>query len=123
MSLIDTIYRQVPTLDCKGLCQAACGPIGCSSIEAETLQNNGIIPPGIRVHPTQGDLTCSHLSDAGRCTIYEHRPLVCRLYGAVKKLQCPHGCKPKGGFLPDAKAKELLDQLDAGQQPHFGFTL
>ncbi len=93
--------------------------IACSAAEAENMSNNGIIPPQTHNHPKFGELTCTHLTNEGRCAIYEHRPLVCRLYGAVKRMKCPHGCKPKGGYLPEEKARELIKELeDLGEQPY-----
>ena len=107
------VYADVPDVPCKGLCQEACGPIGCSAIEADQLQDNGLALPRVRVHPQQGPMTCSHLTDAGRCAIYAHRPMVCRLFGAVKAMTCPHGCRPAGGMLTDEAARALAMELQA----------
>jgi Fe-S-cluster containining protein len=30
----------------------------------------------------------------GRCTAYEHRPLICRTFGSVEGMRCEHGCRP-----------------------------
>lgn len=30
----------------------------------------------------------------GRCSVYVVRPLLCRLWGMVDKMRCPHGCVP-----------------------------
>jgi Fe-S-cluster containining protein len=40
-------------------------------------------------------LICPYAVD-GRCEIYEKRPLLCRMFGAVDDplLTCPHGCGP-----------------------------
>jgi hypothetical protein len=35
--------------------------------------------------------SCELLVD-GRCSIYQDRPLICRLYGVAEGLPCPHGC-------------------------------
>ena len=112
MSRTADIYAQVPDVACKGLCHGACGPVVTSSVEADSLRDNGINQPMPVTHPVHGPLTCSHLDDAGRCRIYDHRPLICRLFGAVEGMKCPHGCRPKGGYLPDSKAAVLLDALD-----------
>jgi uncharacterized protein len=117
------VYAAVPNVACKGLCQRACGPIACSATEADVMRDNGINPPGVQTHPTLGAMTCSHLGAAGRCDIYAHRPLVCRLYGAVKALRCEHGCRPAGGFLSEAKARGLLAAVDDGRPPHLSFEV
>jgi hypothetical protein len=75
--------------------------------EAVILQKHGSLPevvPGTI-------LICSKKID-GRCSIYEDRPLICRLYGSVDKFACPHGCKPTGGFLPERKARKLLARAE-----------
>lgn len=110
MTLVAAIYSQVPEVNCKGLCQQACGPIGCSGIEAVALQDAGHALPRTVNHPTQGALTCSHLSPEGRCRIYEQRPLVCRLFGATPAMRCPHGCRPQR-FLQEGESRELLRVL------------
>jgi Fe-S-cluster containining protein len=118
MTLIDDVYAQVPEVPCKGLCQRACGPIACSGLEAQALQDAGHTLPAIVDHPTQGPMTCSHLSPEGRCRIYAQRPLVCRLFGAVPEMKCPHGCRPKGGYIGDGKGRALVQSLhDASDLP------
>lgn len=53
-------------------------------------------------------LACPLLDKNKSCTIYEIRPLICRLFGLTKILRCPFGCKPTK-WLKDKKAKRLLD--------------
>jgi Fe-S-cluster containining protein len=51
--------------------------------------------------------TCPYL-EKGKCTVYEVRPTVCRLWGIVKKMPCEYGCTTI--VLSDAledKIKEL----------------
>jgi hypothetical protein len=53
-------------------------------------------------------LTCSALDGVGRCSVYEERPLLCRLWGAVEKMTCQFGCVPADGWLdPDVEAEVL----------------
>jgi hypothetical protein len=113
------LYRMIPDVACKGLCQKACGPIACSAIEADALRDNGINPPEVVDHPTYGPLTCSHLDASGRCSIYDHRPLVCRLFGAVAKLPCPFGCKPQHGPIQQGVIDEIFAALEDGRPGHF----
>lgn len=116
-------YALVPEVPCKGLCRKACGPIACTAREAEAMRDNGINPPGVRDHPTEGSMTCSHLTDAGRCAVYENRPMVCRLFGAVRAMRCPFGCKPSTGYLTDVQARALLVAVDDGRPPHVAIQL
>lgn len=91
--VIEEIYRSLPRLDCKGLCHDSCGPVVATLAEEDRMHAKGIRPP----HP-RFDLACSKLSADKRCTIYEDRPLVCRLYGMVTEhdvMSCPYGCVPE----------------------------
>lgn len=56
---------------------------------------------------------CSELTADGRCAIYEHRPYVCRAYGAVNHpyMTCPHGCEIEGGALSEKRSAELLANI------------
>jgi len=103
------IYAKVPTFRCKGLCQSNCSIISCSNWEAsrahECAQPNDVTDP----------YWCPFLSD-GRCSIYEIRPLICRLYGAAVGLECPHGCEVDGELLTKKVAGELVNlSLSAGR--------
>jgi Fe-S-cluster containining protein len=55
-------------------------------------------------HPC--DFKCSLLKE-GKCSIYRIRPLICRLFGLTKKMQCPFGCVPDK-WLDDNIAKGML---------------
>lgn len=102
------LFKAVPDVECKGLCAKVCGPIAMSAAEeALILAKHGVVP---EVSPV--DHACSALRD-GRCSIYEDRPLVCRVYGAVRELRCPYGCAPKGGLLPSREARKLLKRAEA----------
>lgn len=60
-------------VDCRGLCESSCvADVGFGTDD-------------------QG--RCTRLV-AGRCASYEDRPMVCRLWGSVPEMPCPHGCKP-----------------------------
>ena len=40
----------------------------------------------------------------------EVRPLICRLYGLVKRMACPWGCQPDR-WMTDVEAYELLRKV------------
>jgi hypothetical protein len=68
------------------------------------------------------DFTCPALTDAGQCSIYEKRPMICRIYYADKDRPCPHGCRPiePAKYMTYAEARALLDQalkLGTAQRP------
>ncbi len=100
---LDSIYSSLPKLDCKGKCQAYCGAITLSSLELERIVSQiGPIPP------MRSCRTCSLLDGkTGQCTIYDIRPLICRLWGVVLEMKCPWGCEPDR-WVSKEEAQKLL---------------
>lgn len=101
---LEAVYRRVPDVKCKGKCAECCGPILCGGAEWAR-----IVPLAGAVAAIGGDLSCPLLKD-GRCSVYAVRPLICRLWGAVKAMRCPHGCRPSR-WLSDAEARDLLNTV------------
>ena len=100
------LYSQIPSFKCKANCTDCCGPVPISSYEAKQL---GI--PGQHLTPTKpGTLKCIFASKTG-CTVYDKRPMMCRLFGTTKHplLTCFHGCRPKNQ-LTKTKARKLITQ-------------
>jgi Fe-S-cluster containining protein len=108
---LERIYRAVPTVACRGLCAEYCGPIDMSDEERRRIADRGVtIPPVDHAFQAIIDGTpnaCPALVD-GRCSVYEDRPLICRLWGAVESMPCEHGCEVTPGLLMDAGAHTLL---------------
>lgn len=118
---LEALYAQVPDAGCKGLCADACGPIGMSAREQQRLAEAGHHVPqpedALRSLGLFGDFNCPALVD-GRCTAYDVRPMICRLYGAADDLRCEHGCTPDGGPLPAEQARRLLRlSVETGGRP------
>lgn len=59
-----------------------------------------------------GDYSCPALRE-GRCTVHEQRPAICRMWGTVDSLPCPHGCAVSPGMLPDSQAFGILREIHA----------
>jgi len=56
------------------------------------------------------DITCVYLTSKRRCSVYDARPLMCRVWGVIKSLSCMHGCIPERWLTPSeflAIAQEL----------------
>jgi len=107
---MQAVYDQVPAMaDCKGACWISCGPASMTPWERRRLAAAGhpITTEDI-ARKAPFDFWCDALGPDGRCTAYGIRPLVCRLWGAVEWLPCPHGCRPEGGWLPDEVAFRLI---------------
>lgn len=101
LSQLDTLYAQLPRLECKRLCQDCCGPVPMSRLEwARIVQRLG--------HAPQGDesLVCPMLV-RGSCRVYTIRPIMCRLWGLVQAMACPFGCVPER-WLTDKEASRFI---------------
>lgn len=105
---IREIYKEIPDIDCKGLCSEACGPILMTKPEREVLKSHGY-----KGH--NSNLECSLLGVNLRCQAYEHRPTICRLWGTINPiLLCPYGCEPRDGsrLLDDKQARAIIDRIN-----------
>ncbi len=107
---LQELYSQVPDANCKGLCHQACGPIEMGELERQQIREGGVeILPAVDML-VSGNTDCAALSPLGKCTVYEQRPMICRLYGVVETMRCEYGCKPDGGFLTVEQGNQLLLQ-------------
>lgn len=109
---LDAIYAELPKLRCIGKCQDACGPILLHAAEAKRFEAEGLAVPDIPSMLASGHLDCTYLGPLGNCTIYDKRPLICRLYGMVEKMRCEHGCQPER-WLSDDEAHDIMRRIDA----------
>lgn len=111
MTAMRELYALVPEVNCRGLCASFCVPVYMSHAEAAVV-NAHASDASRRAGPCSalGVPRCPKLSAQGRCTVYEHRPMVCRLWGAASQFECPHGCRPAGDRLTAQQCLELLLQ-------------
>lgn len=109
------LYKQVPQIPCKGLCQNSCGPLACSDVEYDVIEGRAGKPL-----TTDEELTCTMLSKSGHCTVYGDRPMICRLWGAVPKMPCPHGCGATLMLSDEEGGALLIESLDVGGRRRIG---
>lgn len=99
------IYASLPSMQCRGKCQASCGSVGMTGLEQQRIaERHGKRLPRMAAF----EHSCPALGPFGTCAVYEDRPLVCRLWGLVQSMACPHGCVPDGGWLDEAKGREAM---------------
>jgi uncharacterized protein len=103
--LFEKLYSKLPTIQCQGLCHEACGPIAGSKFEIERIEK-----AGGKDLVVMDDLNCTFLTKDKKCSVYEQRPLICRLYGTVKRLRCEHGCEPSR-WLSDQEVSAILREV------------
>lgn len=102
------LYEALPKINCQRKCQQSCGPVLGTRFEVERIKRKSGVP--LDFNPKT--LTCNKLGPTtGECLIYHLRPMICRLFGLVKKMQCPHGCEPEY-WLTDAQAKSFLQTAE-----------
>ena len=65
---------------------------------------------------------CTLLDVHGACSVYAYRPLICRLWGTVKRMQCPHGCEPER-WLSDEEAHEMIQEVERIENPAMRLNL
>lgn len=99
---LKALRDQVPKIECKGLCHHSCGPVPMSNAEFQLLKD-------AKKLPQEGALDCPFLTSEKKCSIYEDRPMLCRLFGVVNHhmMRCPHGCEPER-YLTEEESAALL---------------
>ena len=102
MRILREVYESIPNAGCKGLCVDACTTIPVFTIELAQLEAaTGRTLPTFAAGDDVGGMILGSeigvpcpLLVMGRCSVYDHRPLICRAFGSVEGLRCPHGCRP-----------------------------
>lgn len=126
------LYEQVPAGSCSGACHGACCFIedAVSVRERERVERASgrkleTIDHGIATSAEEADYDpfgnplarwrCSMLTEDGRCSVYDDRPMICRLFGVTKGIECHASCKPEqergDGMMM------LFDAMEAGGRP------
>ena len=98
LRILAEIYATVPDAGCKGLCWEFCTSVPVFPLELEQLEEKAgrklkTFPIGGATLTGPPGAPCPYLV-LRRCTVYEVRPLICRVFGAAEGLPCPHGCAP-----------------------------
>lgn len=113
---IRDLYKEIPDLACKGFCANSCGPIDMSDTERSRLVDLGVEIPVFtteraRAWADGARLDCPALSPMRTCSVYEDRPLICRLWGVAESMPCVWGCRPVRE-LTDAEAYDLIFKVN-----------
>ena len=88
--IIARLRENIPTFECVPGCHDCCGPVTTSSEEMSRLP----VKTDAEHEAALNDLRCVHLGPNG-CTVYEERPLICRLFGTTPRMPCPNGRHPE----------------------------
>ena len=95
---INYLRKHIPSFNCTPGCHDCCGPVTASSEEMARLPEKSEADHNAALE----ELSCPHLgtfsganTNNKGCTVYEERPLICRLFGTTPKLACPNGQRPE----------------------------
>ena len=101
---IARLREKIPTFECTPGCHDCCGPVTTSSEEISRLP----VKTDAEYKAALQEWNCVHLGPNG-CTVYDERPLICRLFGTTPNMPCPNSCRPK----------EMIDSKTERQIHHF----
>lgn len=124
-SELKRIYAQLPTIECKKQCTAYCTTIMLTELEHELIlkaegsvgptegyvMSDRALTPGQPALMTRTCGLCPALKD-GLCSVYDRRPLICRVFGLTQLLRCPFGCTPSR-WLSERESKKLFMRMAA----------
>ncbi len=82
--------NRIPSFECIPGCHDCCGPVTTSSHEASALP----VKEDAEHDEALSKWSCTYLGSKG-CSVYDDRPLICRLFGTTATLRCPHGRRPE----------------------------
>ncbi|OCH18921.1 MULTISPECIES: YkgJ family cysteine cluster protein [unclassified Aliivibrio] len=88
--IIEILRERIPSFECTKGCHDCCGPVTTSSEEMSRLP----VKTDAEHEAALDEYNCVHLGPNG-CTVYEERPLICRLFGTTPRMACPNGCRPE----------------------------
>lgn len=131
MRTLQEIFNSLPTIECKGLCSDSCGTFHISPAEMANISKfvnehnqpwhqflsrvdaiTKALDHTMNHAEGCGCFKCPYLEN-GKCTIYDARPLICRLWGVSEGLGCSYGCKINGKKLSKKEAHAILDEVEA----------
>jgi Fe-S-cluster containining protein len=95
------LYRRIPEVPCPPGCVQCCGPVAMTTEELERLDKETQV----------SDLRCPFAVPGKGCSVYEIRPFLCRIFGAIegKKFKCPLGVISENP-LTEKEAKFLFKE-------------
>lgn len=115
LAKIDSLLSEIPTFKCKDGCADCCGPVEMSRLEYHRcVKASGRSADELRQRMERNFkrkvYQCALIDPkTNRCTVYQVRPAICRIFGTTKDLPCPHGYAPDAAqMLSDEKAREIL---------------
>jgi len=94
---IRRLYDEIPGFECVPGCSECCGPVPAHEWETNRLgiEDAESVTAAALKCLTGVEVKKCPLLEGGKCSVYENRPLMCRLFGTVEDLKCPYGKAPE----------------------------
>jgi Fe-S-cluster containining protein len=99
LSILKQLRDRIPEIKCIPGCTQCCGHTAWSEFEWY------LIPEEKRKEFDFFSLKCSFCKDGG-CSIHEHRPIICRMFGVCEGMTCPMGV-PVETMLTEETARAI----------------
>lgn len=87
------LYAQIPTFECVPGCHDCCGPVTATREELKAAPKLMSLEQLSEHLTLESCLDCPYVTPSG-CGIYDDRPFLCRIFGTVPEMKCPHGRGP-----------------------------
>ena len=97
---IQKLYDRIPAFHCKEGCTRCCDN-WIQAAPEEELRCGGFEFTGE---------VCPKLCETG-CTVYENRPLICRLFASSESMPCPYGYGPETPLTKEETREILREYL------------
>ncbi|QUM77072.1 YkgJ family cysteine cluster protein [Moritella sp. 24] len=108
--IVKRLRGRIPSFECVKGCHDCCGPVTTSSEEMSRLP----VKTDAEHEAALKEWNCVHLGPKG-CTVYEERPLICRVFGTTAEMPCPNGRRPE--VMIDLRTEyEIHDYIENTRQ-------
>lgn len=105
------IYAELPTVNCQGACHDTCTAIAMTGIERRRIYRaTGTQMENLSHRDVPDGYRCPLLR-WNRCSVYDLRPFICRLWGVTELLPCNFGCRPTPRWLTAAESFTLMARV------------
>ena len=124
---------RIPKVNCIPGCTKCCERVGKMKVHLDELEPLFETSARLGAVPPTGQLCSYNIGGCFACSVYDVRPLICRLCGAIEKkdysdpkydwqrwMQCPLGCtadKP----LTQREAQDIMDEAVIALGPLISF--
>ena len=110
--LHEELYGQIPQMACESACSDCCCLVRFSRYEVAQIDTVRIICAVFKRFRQATTQKCPYVTQENRCSIYQVRPFVCRLFGTAdhERLRCPKGLRPEK-MLSAEEAERLINRF------------